>query len=68
MMKTLSITGYLGMVGGLLGLLVTRNLFSTSPLVIAVQVMAFLLMLLARLSFGRRSFHRAANPTEGGLF
>ena len=66
-MKTLSILGYIGMVGGLLGLLATRNLFSTSPLVIALQVLAFLLMLWARITFGRRSFHLAANPTEGGL-
>ena len=67
MLKPLSILGYIGMVGGLLGLLATRNLFSTSPLVIALQVMAFLLMLWARITFGRRSFHLAANPTEGGL-
>jgi protein-S-isoprenylcysteine O-methyltransferase Ste14 len=29
--------------------------------------MAVLLMVLARLAFGMRSFHAAANPTSGGL-
>jgi protein-S-isoprenylcysteine O-methyltransferase Ste14 len=67
MLKTLSLIGYIGMVGGLLGLFVMRNLFSTSALVIALQVVAFLLILWARVTFGRRSFHVVANPTEGGL-
>lgn len=67
MLKTLSLIGYLGMVGGLLGLLAMRNLFSSSPLVIALQVVALLLILWARFTFGRRSFHVVANPTEGGL-
>src|SRR6187399_2015969 len=66
-LKTLSLIGYIGMVGGLLGLLAMRNLFSTSPLVIAFQVVAFPLILWARVTFGRRSFHVVANPTEGGL-
>jgi len=66
-LKALSVIGYLGMVGGLIGLLATRNLFSSSPLVIAVQLGAVLLLVWARLTFGRRSFHLAANPTEGGL-
>ena len=67
MLKPLSIIGYLGMVGGLLGLLAMRGLFSTSPLAICVQAAAFLLFLWARVTFGRRSFHLMANPTEGGL-
>jgi len=32
-----------------------------------VQVAALLLLLWARITFGRRSFHVAANPTAGGL-
>ena len=67
MLKPLSILGYIGMVGGLLGLLALRNLLSTSPLVIALQGVALLFMLWARVTFGRRSFHFAANPTQGGL-
>ncbi len=67
MLKALSILGFLGMAGGIIAQLATGNLFSPSAWVIAVQVGAFLLLLWARLAFGRRSFHVAANPTEGGL-
>jgi protein-S-isoprenylcysteine O-methyltransferase Ste14 len=67
MLKILSLAGYVGMMSGLLGLLATRNLFSSAPIVIGLQVMAFLLFLWARWTFGRRSYHVGANPTEGGL-
>jgi protein-S-isoprenylcysteine O-methyltransferase Ste14 len=67
MLKTLSIVGYTGFIGGLLGLLVTRTLFSSSSLVILVQVLALLLFLWARVTFGRRSYHVVADPTGGGL-
>ncbi len=67
MLKGLSIAGYLAMVGGVLGLILTRSVFSCSPAVIVVQLVAVALMIWARVVFGRRSFHAAANPTEGGL-
>ena len=67
MLKSLSIIGYIGMIGALLGLLATRALFSSFPLVISVQVLALVLFLWARVTFGRRSYHVVANPTEGGL-
>jgi protein-S-isoprenylcysteine O-methyltransferase Ste14 len=67
MLKSISVLGYLAMTGGLLGLLVTRNLLSPFPFVIAPQAIAVLLMLWARITFGRRSFHAAANPTAGSL-
>src|SRR6266581_8515484 len=67
MLKTLSIIGYTGMIGALLGLLATRTLFSSSPLVISVQVLALVLFLWAPVTFGRRSYHVVADPTEGGL-
>jgi len=67
MLKILSIFGYVGMIGGLLGLLVTQHLFSSSALVISLQVAAVLLLVWARVIFGRRSFHVVADPTEGGL-
>ena len=67
MLKMLSIIGYFGMIGGLLGLLATRNLFSSSPLVISLKVVALLLFLWARVTFGRSSYHIVADPTEGGL-
>ncbi|HEY2828029.1 MAG TPA: methyltransferase [Pirellulales bacterium] len=67
MLKALSIIGYLGMVGGLLALLLTGNLFTASPLVIVVQVLAVSVFLWARVAFGLRSYHVVANPTAGGL-
>ena len=67
MLKALSILGLLLMVAGLLGLFATQSLFARSPVVIAAQAAAVALMVWARVTFGRRSFHAAANPTEGGL-
>jgi protein-S-isoprenylcysteine O-methyltransferase Ste14 len=55
------------MVAGLLGLFYTHHLFSPSPLVIAPQAAAVGLMIWARVTFGRRSFHATADPTGGGL-
>jgi protein-S-isoprenylcysteine O-methyltransferase Ste14 len=49
-------------------LLVFQNaLFGTGLVTIAIQAAAVLLMVWARLTFGRRSLHAAANPTAGGL-
>ena len=67
MLKALSIIGYIGMIGALLVLLVTQSLFSSSPLVISAQVLALLLFLWSRVTFGRRSYHVVADATEGGL-
>jgi protein-S-isoprenylcysteine O-methyltransferase Ste14 len=66
-MRSLSVLGFVLMVGGLAGLFVIRALFSPSPIVIAFQAVAVVLMVWARFTFGRRSFHATANPTEGGL-
>ncbi len=62
-----SAAGLLLMVGGLVGLILHREVFSPAPLVIALQVGAVALMLWARLVFGRRSFRVSASPAEGGL-
>ena len=67
LLKVLSVVGYLGMMSGLLALVWLHSLFSLSPIVIALQISALLLFVWARIIFGRRSFHLAANPTEGGL-
>ncbi len=66
-MKSLSVLGVLLMVAGLWGLFYTHSLFSPSPVVIAVQVVAAVIMVWARITFGRRSFHATANTTAGGL-
>jgi protein-S-isoprenylcysteine O-methyltransferase Ste14 len=67
MTRTASVAGYILMVGGLVGLILRRQAFSTSPIVIILQVCALALMLWARHTFGKRSFHVNASPTEGGL-
>jgi len=44
-----------------------QEILGVGIVAITVQVAAVLLMIWARLTFGLRSFHAAANPTEGGL-
>ncbi len=67
MLKVLSIVGFLVMAGAVVVQFATHNLLSRAPWVIGAQVGALLLLLWARQTFGRRSFHVAANPTAGGL-
>lgn len=67
MLKVLSIAAFLVMVAGIIGLGETGALFSPSPLVIGAQCAAVALMIWARVTLGRRSFHPGANPTAGGL-
>jgi protein-S-isoprenylcysteine O-methyltransferase Ste14 len=67
MLKVLSLISLAVMVIALVGLFTSNSLFSPSPVVIVVQCLAALLMLWARITFGGRSFHAAANPTSGGL-
>jgi protein-S-isoprenylcysteine O-methyltransferase Ste14 len=51
----------------LVRMLYTSSAFGTGPITIGMQVVAIALMLYARITFGLRSFHAAANPTAGGL-
>ena len=67
MLKSLSVVALLLMVAGIFGLYYSHALFSYAPLVIAVQAIAVALMIWARITFGLRSFHATANPTEGRL-
>lgn len=68
MVRFLSVLAFLSMVLGILVLcLPPRALFSWSPVVVGVQTAAALLMVWARRTFGRRSFHAAADSTAGGL-
>ena len=55
------------MLGALVGLYKIGVLFTPQPIAIALQLIAVALMVWARITFGRRSFHAAANPTAGGL-
>jgi protein-S-isoprenylcysteine O-methyltransferase Ste14 len=66
-MKVISIAGFMLMLVSVVGLMINLTIFSTTPGLIGVQIAAAALMLWARLTFGRRSFRTAANPTEGGL-
>ena len=66
-MKNLSLVGFSIAIISIVLFLFNDSLFATGPVGITVQVLAASLMLWARLTFGRRSFHASANPTEGGL-
>jgi protein-S-isoprenylcysteine O-methyltransferase Ste14 len=65
--KLLSAPVVVLLVLAIVGLLYTHSLFGHGPISIGLQALAALLMLWARVTFGLRSFHYAANPTEGGL-
>jgi len=67
MLKAISLFGLVVMAAGLLGLFLTGGLFSPQPVAIALQISAVALFAWARLTFGWRSFHAAADPTAGGL-
>ena len=63
----LSSLGFVLMALGLVVLYLTGGLLSPSPIVISFQIAAILLMVWARITFGSRSFHFSASPTQGGL-
>jgi len=63
----LSKVGFGIMVGGLAVLLTQRLVLSPLVPVIVLQLAAVALMVWARLTFGRRSFHATASPTRGGI-
>ena len=66
-MKRWSVLATVVLVAAVVGLAVTDSLFARRPAALVLQGAAVLLMLWARVTFGLRSFHAAANPTAGGL-
>jgi protein-S-isoprenylcysteine O-methyltransferase Ste14 len=66
-MRLLSVGAFLLAAAGMAGLWQVGALIARGGLGLAVQLAAVGLMAWARLTFGRRSFHAAANPTAGGL-
>jgi protein-S-isoprenylcysteine O-methyltransferase Ste14 len=66
-LKWMSLAATALMIAGIVWLLERQELFAYSVPVMAAQIAAFLLMIWARITFGRRSFHATANPTAGGL-
>jgi protein-S-isoprenylcysteine O-methyltransferase Ste14 len=67
MMKTISKFALLVLVVAILYLLISGNLLSLSPLVIAVQVLAIALSIWARRSFQSGQFSIHAEPLDGSL-
>jgi protein-S-isoprenylcysteine O-methyltransferase Ste14 len=65
--KTASIVGFVILVMAVVGLLARHALFGRPGLAVLVQIAAVALMIWARVTFGRRSFHASADPTAGGL-
>ena len=65
--KQASTVGFVVTVIALATLVFRESILAAGYVAIAVQLLAALLMVWARIAFGRRSFHAAANPTEGGL-
>lgn len=51
----------------MVGLLVRHALFAARPGLVVVQILAMILVIWVRLTFGMRSFHYPANPTDGGV-
>jgi protein-S-isoprenylcysteine O-methyltransferase Ste14 len=65
--NVLSILAFVVAASALVVLVFIHHLFARNPFLIGVQVAAALLMIWARVTFGRRSFHAAASTSEGGL-
>ena len=65
--KTISILATVILIALAVILALRRGLLATGPIGGALQVAAILLVVWARFTFGYRSFHFAANPTQGPL-
>jgi protein-S-isoprenylcysteine O-methyltransferase Ste14 len=66
-LKAPSLVGFALMIVGIVGLVLRQQLFGHTAAARTVQILAVVLMVAARITFGSRSFHAAANPTEGRL-
>lgn len=62
-----SLVATLVLVASIAFLYLSGSLLAKLTAGIALQIAAAVLMLWARITFGARSFHATANPTEGGL-
>jgi len=67
MFSAISVAAFLSQVAVLLWMVLSDSLVGRGPLAQVLQVLAVLLMIWARVTFGARSFHAAAGPTEGQL-
>ena len=62
-----SVLGFTMAVVGIVYLISEHHIISGNPVITVIQVLAFGLMIWARITFRSRSFHVSATPTEGGL-
>ena len=67
MLSVMSIAAFVSQAAVLVWMLLSGSLLGRGPIAQALQVLAVLLMIWARVTFGARSFHAAAGPTEGQL-
>ncbi|MFC2134428.1 methyltransferase family protein [Bacteroidota bacterium] len=65
--KFISVLGFILMVVAIIFMVSEKSLFAETTFPRILQGLSVLLMLYARFSFGGRSFHPSAEPTEGGL-
>ena len=66
-LKQRSIAGFFIAVLALIILILRESIIAKGLYAILIQILAVILMIWARVKFGFRSFHAAADPTEGGL-
>jgi protein-S-isoprenylcysteine O-methyltransferase Ste14 len=66
-LKSLSIAGLVIAVLALVMLTFQNSILANGIVTIIIQILAVLLFIWARVTFGLRSFHAAADPTSGGL-
>jgi protein-S-isoprenylcysteine O-methyltransferase Ste14 len=66
-LPAISLIATLIAVAALIYQLLNGGVLPNSPLTVAMEVAAVTLMIWARATLGMRSFHAAANPSDGGL-
>lgn len=67
MLSAFSVVAFLSQVAVLIWMVLSGSLLGRGLTAQALQVLAVLLMVWARVTFGARSFHASAGPTEGQL-
>ena len=66
-LRSVSILATVVLMAAAAALVFRGAMLATGPVSISLQLLGLALMIWARLTFGFRSFHYAANPTQGGL-
>ena len=66
-LRSVSILATVVLMAAAAALVFRSAIVGTGPVSISLQLLGLALMIWARLTFGLRSFHYAANPTQGGL-